>query len=494
MAGPLTDSSARPAPPAPRSPDRAVKIVLLLSSAVTLAFLIAAMVRENFLTEWRFHQRRYRQALLDSSDERQRKLGERFAIEVRQIDLPQLGTTDRCVSCHPGIDNPAMADARLPLRSHSGDFLKQHPVSKYGCTICHQGQGPATNFHEAKATDVHWDYPLLPAHLTQASCGACHAADSPLVAQHAPALALGRRLFQERGCQSCHKLGGVGGQLGPVLDGEGSKIHHQLPMAHVKGDHTLANWLRQHFDQPQTIVSGSQMRPPRLTPAENEALTIYMLSLRNRELPQTYVPADRIASLNDEIYRKEKNPAVLYNRFCANCHGDGTFSTWDRFFNRFMPAIRGPGLRAVGDRSYLRTAIEQGRPGTLMAAWGKNAGGLTAEQIDVLVDYLATGDGRPVQTLHPAPSPSRGKVQRGGELFAQMCAGCHGANRLAPSLGNPVFQKTASDEFLAFTIVNGRTDTPMPAFQRKGAAGLTDEEVRDLVAFIRSLAGKKTKE
>jgi mono/diheme cytochrome c family protein len=468
-------------------------VVLLSASSVTLLFLLAAMVRENFLSEWRYYQRKYRQMLLASDDEGQRRLGEKFSVEVRQVDVPLLGHTDRCVSCHVGLDNPAMAGRPQPYCPHSGEHLKHHPVAKYGCTVCHQGQGAATNFHEAKASDVHWDYPLLPARLTQASCGLCHAADSPLMARHAPALALGHRLFQDRGCRSCHKLDGVGGQLGPALDGEGLKTRHQLPMAHVKGEPTLASWLAEHFDNPQKLVAGSQMRPPRLNGTENEGLTIYMLSLRRRDLPQNYIAPDRIASLDAALHRKEIRPEVLYNRLCVNCHGEGSFSKWDGFFGRFQPAVRGPGLRSVADRAYLRTAIEQGRPGTLMPAWGRSSGGLTSQQIDALVDYLAGKPDAQVRdrgTPGRLPAVRRGDARRGGQLFSQLCAGCHGSNRLAPSLGNPVFQKTASDEFIVRTIVHGRPDTPMPSFQRPGGDGLTDAEVQHLLAFLRS-PGKK---
>ncbi|MBL8793625.1 MAG: c-type cytochrome [Planctomycetia bacterium] len=480
-----TGGSARPLT------GRRTKIVLLTASGVTLGFLIAAMYRENFQSQWRQVQREYRHMLLQAPDERQRQLGQAFPIELRQIDLPLLGTTDRCVTCHVGLDNPAMADAPLPWRVHSGDFLKHHPVEKYGCTICHHGQGLATNFREATATDVFWDYPLLPVRLTEASCGACHAADSPLMAKHAPRLARGHQLFLDRGCQSCHKLGGVGGQLGPALDGEGLKIKHQLPMGHVKGEHTLANWLQQHFENPQLVVANSQMRPPRLSAAENEALTIYMLSLRGRDLPQNYIPADRVAAWHAELHQKVKDPVVLYNRFCVSCHGDGTFGQWDKFFLRFNPAIRGPGLRAMADKEYFRAAVEQGRPGTLMPAWGKNAGGLTPEQVTALVDYLAAGDQRPAQPLRPMlETLSGGKPERGGELFTQHCSACHAAGKVAPNLANPVFQKTASNTFIVRTIVNGRADTAMPAFQRDGCASLTDDEIRDLLSYIRSLEKK----
>ncbi|MFN4260200.1 MAG: c-type cytochrome, partial [Gemmataceae bacterium] len=484
-AGALNPKNTEDHTPTARS-DRWVKIILLVASLVTLVFLVAAMVRENFLTDWRSHQRHYRQLLEKSDDERQRQLAQSFQIELRQIDLPQFNTVDRCVTCHVGIDNPAMAQQPNPYRYHHGDFLKWHPPEKYGCTVCHRGQGSATTFHEATAIEEYWDYPLLPVHLTQASCGACHAPDSPLMAKHAPKLAHGRQLFLDRGCQSCHKLGDVGGQLGPVLDNEGLKIKHQLPMAHVQGDRTLVNWLQQHFDNPQHIVPGSQMRPPRLTAAENEALTVYMISLQDRDWPKNYYPADQVAAWNRELHEKTTDPVILYNRFCVNCHGDGTYSQWDRFFNRFVPAIRGPGLRAVADSDYLRTAIDQGRPGTLMPAWNKQAGGLTAEQVDALVTYLKSGDGKSLQVLRPPPTAlESGNANRGSELFIQHCAGCH--SKLAPNLGNPVFQRSASNKFLALTIVNGRIDAAMPAFQGPGAAGLTDDEIRDVIAHIRSL-------
>lgn len=489
MAATLTEKP--PTPPRPPRPDRGVKLLLLGSSAVTLALLVGAMVRENFLSEWRHHQRDYRELLLASGQEQQRQQAEKMTIEIRQVDIPRLGATDRCLSCHLGIENPAMADAPQPHRFHSGDALKYHPVSKYGCTVCHQGQGQATTFREAKGSDVHWDYPLLPARLTQASCGRCHAAGSPLMTSHAPGLARGRQLFLDLGCQSCHKLDGVGGQLGPALDGEGDKIRHQLPMGHVRGEPTLATWLSEHFASPQVVVPGSQMPPPRLTPEENEALTIYMLSLTNRDLPGTYLPADRLVALAERASKPEMNPAVLYDRLCQRCHGDGTYSSWDKFFGRFTPAVRGPGVRAVADRDFLRATLVRGRPGTLMPGWGKSAGGLNDAQIERLVEYLIAGDDRPPQRLEPAPTPHQRDASRGGELFAQLCAGCHAGGRLAPALGNPVFQDSASDELIARTIINGRQDTAMPRFQGQGAAGLEDDEVRDLVAYIRSLGRKR---
>ena len=84
--------------------------------------------------------------------------------------VPALHTVDRCVTCHLGIDDPRMADQRNPHRTHPKRLLAIHRVEKFGCTVCHQGQGAALNFEEAKAEDYFWDYPLLPAKLTEATC------------------------------------------------------------------------------------------------------------------------------------------------------------------------------------------------------------------------------------------------------------------------------------------------------------------------------------
>src|SRR5690606_25502727 len=118
---------------------------------------------------------------------------------------------------------------------------------------------------------------------------------------------------------------------------------------------------------------------------------------------------------------------ALYNRHCANCHGDGTYGQWHTFYEQFTPAVRGPGLRAMADEEYLRTAIEKGRPGTIMPGWDRTGGNLTAGQIDALVAWLQAGDDREPQTLRPVPAElSGGNATRGQALFVQNCVGCHG--------------------------------------------------------------------
>jgi mono/diheme cytochrome c family protein len=131
-----------------------------------------------------------------------------------------------------------------------------------------------------------------------------------------------------------------------------------------------------------------------------------------------------------------------------------------------------------------------------MPAWGKQAGGLLPEEIDALLDYIQPPEAKRLATttMPTAIVLRRGNPKRGSALFMSYCAGCHGLaghGGIAPEIANPVFQNAASDEFIVATIRNGRRGTAMPSFQPQiaGARMLSDADLGDLLAFIRTLGG-----
>ncbi|HEY3593148.1 MAG TPA: hypothetical protein VGL13_04720, partial [Polyangiaceae bacterium] len=75
---------------------------------------------------------------------------------------------DRCQTCHQGVDGGNYTDAKLPRQFRTHPFRKTlftaHPIEKYGCTPCHQGQGRATDdlahstsqFEETSLTGPRW--------------------------------------------------------------------------------------------------------------------------------------------------------------------------------------------------------------------------------------------------------------------------------------------------------------------------------------------------
>jgi cbb3-type cytochrome c oxidase subunit III len=181
----------------------------------------------------------------------------------------------------------------------------------------------------------------------------------------------------------------------------------------------------------------------------------------------------------------------VYQQYCAACHGSGTYSRWDRKFNRFVPAIRGVSLTSTSSREYLQANIEQGRPGTQMPGWGPHAGGLLPEEITAVIEYLRSSAAAvPAMTALTL----RGDATNGLPLFLRNCAGCHGMNGrggVAPEIGNPVFQRAATDEFIIRTIRNGRVATAMPAFQRPDAPTFGDQDIADVLAYLRTLGEQR---
>ena len=73
--------------------------------------------------------------------------------------LTGLQRVDRCTTCHLGVDDPTMKNAPEPFRYHEG--LGPHIPSRFGCTICHGGQGLATTKEEAHGNVQFWQTPLL---------------------------------------------------------------------------------------------------------------------------------------------------------------------------------------------------------------------------------------------------------------------------------------------------------------------------------------------
>jgi cytochrome c oxidase cbb3-type subunit 3/ubiquinol-cytochrome c reductase cytochrome c subunit len=83
-------------------------------------------------------------------------------------------------------------------------------------------------------------------------------------------------------------------------------------------------------------------------------------------------------------------------------------------------------------------------------------------------------------------------AQHGAALYQQYCEFCHGGvgqgyladNAIA--LGNPEFLRIASDELLATAIRYGRPGTVMSAWGEVKAGPLSDGDIEDIVAFIRT--------
>ncbi len=173
--------------------------------------------------------------------------------------------------------------------------------------------------------------------------------------------------------------------------------------------------------------------------------------------------------------------AALYARYCALCHG----AEGEGYAADDATRLHGQSFLRTASDEFLRTAIARGRIDTAMAAYSHEHGGpLEDAQIDALVAHLRSwqeGPGIDVSEVEVSGDPERGAL-----LFTEHCSTCHGTlgeGASAQSLSAQTFLTTASDGFLRYAIVNGREDTPMPAFGDR----LEAQQIDDLVAFLRRM-------
>ncbi|MFA9460765.1 c-type cytochrome [Thiohalorhabdus methylotrophus] len=180
----------------------------------------------------------------------------------------------------------------------------------------------------------------------------------------------------------------------------------------------------------------------------------------------------------------------LFREHCATCHGPSGRGGIG------LPLHLEDFLR-IADRQYLMETIKHGRPGRVMPGFAHL---LTRTERGRIADFIEGWQKGPEAEL---PEVGEGSADHGAELFERNCAGCHGYKGqggtqpkaapghitgkkavVPPALNNSGFLAAASDAFIKATMLRGREGTPMRAYG--GAEELTDQQMNDLVAYIRS--------
>jgi len=437
---------------------------------VVSVLVIAAFYKDQF-REWKHWQEEYiKQEMARTSTADERKAAANIPVEIKQIVLPDLGRVDRCMTCHIAVEDPSYAGFAEPLSYHPNH--DQHPFDKFGCTICHQGQGSATTREAAHRNIPHWDHPMLPMKYITSSCAKCHLPDN---VPNAPKLARGQALFEEVGCIGCHKLHGRGGVIGPDLDKVGAQRSPE--------------WLIKHFKHPSAVSPGSAMPAIQASDSDLEALTLYVLSFTGEELSEYYVSMKIIPGV-------QSGRLLFEVKGCIGCHSVGG-----------KGGKVGPALDQVAERRTPEWIMQHFRnpqsvsPGSVMPQFD-----LTEQQVRALTELLLSLTDPNVVGFIKLPSMMT-PVERGKLVFKKFgCAGCHGAEgksgvrnpnaktgQQVPSL--KYVAESYSKEELKKRILNGQHEiyaldpkkpAPplfMPAWRGKIAEG----ELEDLVAYLISL-------
>ena len=386
---------------------------LFLISSFSLGAMAGVLLIREILPEWAGVQMAYNRRLAEVTGDRSKA----WALpKIKQIHLPQMNRTDRCVTCHAGIDNPRMYGQPQPFASHPDlgipGFLEKHPFNEVGCTVCHHGQGPAVERQAAHGPVPHWHQPMLSKELTVGACATCHQNVKTL--KGAERLQKAWALFEEKGCIGCHNLHGKGMLVGPELAETYSKSPDQFDFKYIKGEETVARWIAEHFKDPQRVVPGypklgvpeTPMPDYGLTEEEVQLLTALTISFameeENEELPvpaKFHVPADR--GEPEPVYASvvERGAAVFQKAGCVGCHGPqgrGGIKNKNMDMGEEVPP-----LTYVSDgysKEEIKEIIRDGRyparaqkddlaPPLWMPTWKDK---LTDEEIDAVVEYLVS--------------------------------------------------------------------------------------------------------
>ncbi|MBI4850242.1 MAG: c-type cytochrome [Acidobacteria bacterium] len=545
------------------------KYLLLWSSFAAFIVLVIAALSDNYWKDWQQIQKNAR------AD------GKTIDVKLRQIVIPELNTTDRCVSCHV-----SMAPGEQAMTGHNALLAHKsvvHDTSSFGCTICHGGQGLATEKDDAHGNVHFWPEPMLPKEFSYAGCGTCHTPlsvpnlntltkgktlierydclachrmdgrggtirpdgggmegndlsyigikgyDLAWYSKHinnhneaqtgtwrnsfgeiseddqkniasflstrigAPKLIEAKALFNSLGCMGCHKVNGVGGDAGADLSRIGFKDPGQLDFSNVTAQHTLANWLAEHFRSPISLVAGSQMPAMGLSEKEIELLTMYVLSLRRRELPSSFSPKDRAKVIQFKEREFATDGRTLYGTFCASCHGrNGEGARYPN--TQAFPAIASPDFLAIASDEFISNTIRKGRAGRRMAPWEKD-GGLKPNEIEAITKHLRELGKTSFTPEITPPRWVKGDANLGSRLYKANCSGCHGLKGQGgegPALNNKEFLGSATDTFLVQTITKGRRNTPMAGFENPSPIrqALSQKEVEAIVTHIRNWKGE----
>jgi mono/diheme cytochrome c family protein len=397
--------------------------------------------------------------------------------KIKQIWLPALGEIDRCTTCHMGADRASFESLPQPFRTHTGDYLKQHPIEKFGCVICHEGQGPALSANAAHGHTENWTKPVLTDSHAQSSCAKCHsmAEGLPLNSTLAGGAAFinGWRLFNEYNCNGCHKLRGYNrtDRIGPALTSIGNKVNR--------------DWLTQWLKAPLSYLPNTKMPEFRLSDKEIEYVVDYLMGLSKGT-------ARRAPTQTNTTLIKEGKTLVT-SLGCLGCHKLGKNG------NDFAPDLSNIGNKVSPEWiiSYLKNPKSYDKNSAMPAVAAAD------NEIQSITTYL--------MSLPPRsnPPPSMGMEKLPGSIVIgekivkeQGCTGCHEIGNLpsrqtAPELDNignkrtdelllpdiPTKEKTLLS-WLELKVTDpaefntNRIITKMPQYN------LNDTEAGDMVTFL----------
>jgi cytochrome c551/c552 len=311
--------------------------LFLVLFGIALLVLTVYIFWAQSTPEWRGYQTEFKQVVAE-------RFGEDRAASVpsgiQQIWIKELDRADRCVTCHLGVEWQGLENAPQPFTSHNREILEKHPLQKFGCTLCHNGQPYATTTQEAHGFVKDWETPVLGREvgefyllqdkmaMIQMNCNVCHRYEDKTPG--ADYINRAKELVRDKGCRACHKINGRGGTIGPDLTYVGDKLPEQQDYSRMAGFKSQFAWHVNHFKDPKSFVPETVMPNFRFGSRDAQALALLAMSWKKADLPIEYLPGIELAEkptpeeLERERLMREGPGAIFVDKGCFICHDVST--------------------------------------------------------------------------------------------------------------------------------------------------------------------------
>jgi mono/diheme cytochrome c family protein len=294
---------------------------------------------------------------------------------------------------------------------------------------------------------------------------------------------LGRRLFVEKGCASCHAVEGVSPQkdFGPDLSALGGKNVSQLEFGGSKIPRNLISYIEAKVTDPLSVNPAARMPQYHLTRDDLDALTTALLSMTgppaNRGMEKLLVPR------KDAVFHPAGEFGKVYERYkCYVCH------EFDGYGGTLAPDLSYEGSRAR--RQWLVRFLQNPqtlRPTLVLRMPQFN---MTEHEAAVIADYLG------IVMQHPGVDPDA--IERkeftpqmaalGKQLYEvkYQCQACHtiGASGgyVGPNLNNAGNWLTPA--WIEAWLRNPQELVPGTIEPRRA---FTPDEIKELTAYLLTL-------
>ncbi len=294
---------------------------------------------------------------------------------------------------------------------------------------------------------------------------------------------LGKQLFVQKGCSSCHVIKGMASQtdFGPDLSGLGGKTISQLEFGQAKIPHTLLAYIRAKITNPVSVNAAGRMPQYQLEPDSLDALTTALLSMAGG--PATSAMGKLRVPASQPVYRPAGAFGELYERYkCSVCH------RFNGYGGTLAPDLSFEGSRA--QRSWLIAFLKN--PQTLRPTLTLRMPqfNMTDREAATIADYFEMA----LQSSTVKPEDANF-----GQLTSQMtslgkqlyevkyqCQSCHtigsSGGYVGPNLSN--IGNWMKPEWIAAWLRDPQSMVPDAIEPR---LSLTDQEVKALTAYLMSL-------